>query len=387
MAPPTDPLVIEAFTYLALSLCLVAFRVYCQSRNGGLGNIRADDYLMILAMLPLTVETCLSYTVGMMYHGLANNNMTDAERAALSPDSTEYKNRVGGSKNQIIGWSVYTTTVWMIKLSMCAFYSRLTTGLTVYKVRVWLGYTLIIVTYVACIASILFSCVPFHKLWQINPNPGNICQPAVNRVNIFISLSSDLLTNLYLLVIPVSLILNTHISNIKKMSILILFSGGILIIAAGVLRCVLILQDDNKGPREGATWAVRESFVAVVMTNMPMTWGFLRQKLRPYFGPGLAKSSSQSRRFKASPEPGYRMQLTDQTLRDKPSRATILTEVTHTTHHTRNEVYVHSRQGSSDEILQQAAPIGGIRKDVEVIITSDARGSERYPTSRLRGHV
>jgi hypothetical protein len=88
MAPPTDPLVIEAFTYLALSLLLVAFRVYCQSRNGGFGNIRADDYLMILAMLPLTVETCLSYSVGMTYHGLANSGMTDAERAALSPDST-----------------------------------------------------------------------------------------------------------------------------------------------------------------------------------------------------------------------------------------------------------------------------------------------------------
>lgn len=34
--------------------------------------------------------------------------------------------RRGGSKTQLIGWSLYTLLLWLLKLCMCIFYSRLT---------------------------------------------------------------------------------------------------------------------------------------------------------------------------------------------------------------------------------------------------------------------
>jgi hypothetical protein len=58
--------------------------------------------------------------------GLTNSYMTDEERAALSPDSQEYADRVLGSKIQVIGWTLYATSLWCIKVCVAVFYSRLT---------------------------------------------------------------------------------------------------------------------------------------------------------------------------------------------------------------------------------------------------------------------
>lgn len=149
----TDPLFVEACIYLGISIIVIGFRTFCRTKQGGFRNLQADDYLMLILIIPLSGETFLGYTVGTWYHGLTNSGMTDEQRAALSPDSDEYKwryvglkmirghgepgatsadtktlCRVGGSKNQVIGWSVYTTVMWIIKASMCAFYLRLTVG-------------------------------------------------------------------------------------------------------------------------------------------------------------------------------------------------------------------------------------------------------------------
>lgn len=75
-----------------------------------------------------TAETVAAYVVGAYWDGLANNNMTDEQRAALSPDSEEWRLRVGGSKTQLLGWLVYTVLLWTLKFSWIIYYSRLTYG-------------------------------------------------------------------------------------------------------------------------------------------------------------------------------------------------------------------------------------------------------------------
>lgn len=40
-----------------------------------------------------TAQTALAYSVGNVAHGLANNGMTDAQRAGLSLDDPEYRYR------------------------------------------------------------------------------------------------------------------------------------------------------------------------------------------------------------------------------------------------------------------------------------------------------
>lgn len=72
------------------------------------------------------LETGAAYMVGAWFMGLANNAMTDKQRASLSPNSVEYGLRVGGSKIQVVGWSLYTLLLWLLKTCMAIFYSRLT---------------------------------------------------------------------------------------------------------------------------------------------------------------------------------------------------------------------------------------------------------------------
>jgi hypothetical protein len=123
-----DPFVAEAFTYLALCVSLVMLRTWIRVRQVGLSKLYLDDYFMILALVPYIIETALAYMVGATFHGLTNSNMTDEERRLLSPDSDEYHWRVGGSKVQVAGWTVYMSVLWCIKASLCTFYARLTVG-------------------------------------------------------------------------------------------------------------------------------------------------------------------------------------------------------------------------------------------------------------------
>lgn len=72
------------------------------------------------------LETGAAFIVGAWFKGLANNSMTAKQRVSLSPHSEEYHLRVGGSKIQVIGWSLYTLLLWLLKTCMAVFYSRLT---------------------------------------------------------------------------------------------------------------------------------------------------------------------------------------------------------------------------------------------------------------------
>lgn len=48
-------------------------------------------------------------------------------------------------------------------------------GVSNMKIRIRIGAVLLAVTYLATNLSILLSCQPFHRLWQIYPDPGSQC--------------------------------------------------------------------------------------------------------------------------------------------------------------------------------------------------------------------
>ncbi|KAM5378650.1 hypothetical protein ACJZ2D_004449 [Fusarium nematophilum] len=126
-----DPLTgftVEAWTYLGISLIVVAFRFITRRRWFGLGGLAVDDYLMVLGALLFTAETATAHYVGAHWQGLANNSMTNEQRAALDPDSKEYYKRVHGSQTQLFGWLVYTVLLWTLKLCWPFLFKRLGDG-------------------------------------------------------------------------------------------------------------------------------------------------------------------------------------------------------------------------------------------------------------------
>ncbi|RSL95852.1 hypothetical protein BHE90_009557 [Fusarium euwallaceae] len=188
-----------------------------------------------------------------------------------------------GSKVQVAGWAVYVTVLWLIKSSMCAFYSRLTNGLPEYRRRIRWGFILIAVTYLVVLGVILLGCQPLHRLWQIYPDPGNFCQPAISKLLVFLVLTLNVITDAYLLILPIPALRKAQVTRIKRVMLMLLFSGGVFVMAAGILRCVLIIKNPTKGPQQAASWAVRESFVAVVTSSTPVIWGWMKQRLKPLF--------------------------------------------------------------------------------------------------------
>ncbi|KAI5455663.1 hypothetical protein BGZ63DRAFT_418190 [Mariannaea sp. PMI_226] len=271
---------IEAFTLLGLGLSIIGLRIYARSEARTFRHLELDDYFMVVAAFLYSTETALAYTVGAYWNGLANNGMSSHERETLDQESLEYSLRVNGSKTQIAGWVVYVTLLWILKASMCYFFMRLTEGLPVYRLRVYIAYILISTTWVVVILSILLGCQPFHKNWQINPDPGNHCQPAVSKINLFVTVILNGLTDIYLLSIPVLIFSLARLPILKKLGLIALLSGGVFVMAAGILRCVLILSNPLKGAEQAGYWAVRETFVAVVTTNLPIVFPFIRSKLK-----------------------------------------------------------------------------------------------------------
>lgn len=85
----------------------------------------------------------------------------------------------------------------------------------------------------------------------------------------------------------------------EKLELIVLFSGGIFVMAAGILRCVLIVtvgflsldpvllffaqltsQAGANGASQAGSWACRETFVAVVIGNIPMIYPVVRRVAR-----------------------------------------------------------------------------------------------------------
>ncbi|KAL4875606.1 hypothetical protein BJY04DRAFT_211151 [Aspergillus karnatakaensis] len=267
----------ESFALLALGLVFIVFRVYARWAQVGPTNFQLDDYLMPLAGVVFAVEVSLAYLVGAKYDGLTNSYMTDDERAAIDPSSREYYNRIMGSKIQVAGWSLYTMVLWLIKFSLAVFYSRLTTGLTHLPTRVRTGYIILGVTYLAVALTIVLSCQPMHRFWQVSPDPGNTCQPARSMVYVLVVMIPNVLTDIYLMSIPLPLLWAVRIGTRRKISLMALFSGAIFVIMAAIIRAVIILTAGPNGAIEGSKWACRESFVSIVVSNLPIIQPLIRR--------------------------------------------------------------------------------------------------------------
>ena len=69
----------------------------------------------------------------------------------------------------------------------------------------------------------------------------DVCQPAVSAQVVWVYLAFNVVTDLYLLSIPLPMLWAAALKPLKKAGLMVLFGGGILVIACATLRCVLII--------------------------------------------------------------------------------------------------------------------------------------------------
>ncbi|RYP90791.1 hypothetical protein DL770_003052 [Monosporascus sp. CRB-9-2] len=371
-APPMDPgaaaaaaaalqkFVIEDWTLFAIGLCVTVIRTYTRVKQVGFKGLQGDDYLVWLAMFFYAVETSLAYAVGAVAKGLANNGMTDDQRLALDPSSSEYKLRVVGSKIQLAGWSTYSALLWSLKLSLLFLYIRLTAGLDrSYLVRIYFGFGFVI--------------------------------PAISSQIVWVYCAMNIITDLYLISIPVPLLWQSSLKPLKKVGLITLFSGGIFIMVCGILRAALIVTDPVNGAQLAGSWAVRETFVAVITTNLPVVFPLVKSMLSPVLG-----SLTRSMRSLNDKELSGKLSLSFKTFggggkqswRGRgPGTPNPITEFTFTESEERmlgeqGHVKMQKMATSDPNTTANAQDSNGanIRKDVEVAVTSVPAGQENQPS-------
>ncbi|RSL55439.1 hypothetical protein CEP51_014547 [Fusarium floridanum] len=302
---PSTTFMVEIWLYLGFSLMIVAIRSGARWRQTGFKGLAPDDYLAILAGLLFTTGTTAAYFVETHWHGLANNAMSNEQRAALDADSDEYHQRVRGSQTHILGWLTYATLHWCLKLCWLFFFRRLGYGVSNMALKVNVGFAAVGVTSFGVFFTILCSCWSIYKKWQIYPDPGDTCYPAVSRVQVWTTFWTNLTTDLYIMSIPLPMIWSARIPGAKKLVLSALFCGGLVTVTFGGLRSGSILSGGAEGPRRAAIWSCRELFVAMLVTNPPILIPSIRHGVRraslgcstydgsgPAGAPGIEKSPS-----------------------------------------------------------------------------------------------
>ncbi|PKY07657.1 hypothetical protein P168DRAFT_295382 [Aspergillus campestris IBT 28561] len=259
---------VELWLLYTIGVTLTLLRTYTRVRAGGIGHLRAEDFLVWAGIIFYTAQTALAYSVGNVAHGLANND------------------RVIGSKIQVAGWTTYSVLIGSLKLSMLAFYIRLTEGLGYrYRGPVYVGFALVIGTMLISIITIFAACRPFYGYWQINPDPGNACQAAVSKPVVWASFASNVSTDIYLILIPIPMLWISRLKLLKKVTTTIVFGAGLFVLVCAILKSVFVLTEDPvNGAQLAGEWGTRETFAAVVTTNLPMIFHFLRPLLSRLVG-------------------------------------------------------------------------------------------------------
>ncbi|OLN89031.1 hypothetical protein CCHL11_05992 [Colletotrichum chlorophyti] len=172
----------------------------------------------------------------------------------------------------------YATIVWTLKFNMLFFYRRLVEGQWVHKfilpVMCFVG-----VTALAMALIIVLTCRPITLMWQVRPDPGENCVPQ-NKVYFYSILAMNVTTDLCIIAIPIPVIPSelgkpsdvislVRASIWRRLGVYFLFSLGVFVISASIIRVILIFHPTGQfGP--GAMWSIREDFVAIFVGQAPM---------------------------------------------------------------------------------------------------------------------
>lgn len=84
------------------------------------------------------------------------------------------------------------------------------------------------------------SCRPLYKMWQIWPDPGEICYASNSPILVWGYWVCNIVTDIYLILIPLPVLLRTSLTSKQKFALVTLFSCTIGITIFGVARLVLI---------------------------------------------------------------------------------------------------------------------------------------------------
>jgi hypothetical protein len=212
------------------------------------------------------------------------------------------------------------------------------------------------------------------------------CQPAISKIDLYVTVVLNVLTDIYLLSIPMPMLWKANLEIKRKLSLILVFGGGVFVMMAGILRCALIIKDPINGAQAAGSWACRETFVAVVIGNIPMIYPLTRRGVEKVYSMAGASKYGRSQRSNGYQGEGdslpLKSSLSKPARRGKNRSIHVLpttwnddlaidgwdsersNSISHTQSHSRNTSAVDTREA-----------VGGIQVTRETILHSELRKS------------
>ncbi len=100
---------------------------------------------------------------------------------------------------------------------------------------------LIVVSFVAIVLTIAFSCRPYKNYWQVYPDPGNSCQPAISKPIILVTFVLNVSTDIFLFFVPIPMLWKSSLQLYKKVAATSVLSAGLFIIVCAILKSIYVI--------------------------------------------------------------------------------------------------------------------------------------------------
>ncbi|KAH7031219.1 uncharacterized protein B0I36DRAFT_374213 [Microdochium trichocladiopsis] len=136
----------------------------------------------------------------------------------------------------------YASTLWILKYAILEFFNRLTstTWTHTHEVLLRVIRCALVATFVAVCIADLAECQPFQNYWQVLPDPGGQCRQGYAQL--LTMAVCNILTDLFLVFFPVSIILTSHMTVKKKVQLVMLFSLSLAVVASTLYRVPSVIQ-------------------------------------------------------------------------------------------------------------------------------------------------
>ncbi|KAK0948082.1 hypothetical protein LTR29_000606 [Friedmanniomyces endolithicus] len=234
------------------------------------GVLFAEDYVMLLAMIPLFIRMGLIHMV--LIYG-TNNIRTSGYNFSAS----DLERHSTGARLVLVARIFYAMFIWLSKLTVSEFLKRITIRIwrpsyewALQGIRIFLG-----LTFAAVVVATLTECQPFNHYWQVVPDPGPQCR--LGYAQLITMATCDMVTDILLIVFPIPIVLRSGQTWRRKAQLTSLFSLSIIMVAVTATRMPMVISHQGRQQYRTA-WASSEILASTAVSNAVILGSFLRDK-------------------------------------------------------------------------------------------------------------
>ncbi|KZF25073.1 hypothetical protein L228DRAFT_265557 [Xylona heveae TC161] len=256
------------FSWWCTAFALVIILVRIAGRYVRTEKLFREDKTIALSIIPLLLRMGL-------VHAMLRLGTNNAVTTGLTPEDIYHRSI--GSRLVLCSRIMYAAYLWIAKFTVSEFLKRLTAPIwkRSYEIILNIIRHFLIISFIAVVISTLAECQPFSHYWQVIPDPGPRCRQGYAQL---ITMGAcDVITDLLLVFFPIPLIIKSAMPLKRKMSLVLLFSLSLVLVAITLYRIPAIIQT-RSSQQFRTVMASVEILAAAGVTNGLVLGSFVRDR-------------------------------------------------------------------------------------------------------------